>query len=367
MSKAKVSLSVKDNSGKVTKIAEDINNLSPEGREIAKGIVDTLNAAAQAPDIFSWANLADAQKNEMKLNLFVFNKNMTVYSLRHSKGLAPYIRSTFLYDLINDVTMGAATGLKIRDIHVDDGTQENVIDTATLESIPNAQAVIEQIAYGVEQVVEFNHGEHLTKMLAGVVLECVPENQKPFYIVKQLQKSNLLEGGSSWSWNAGKLDLNPLEAAVKMPTDNQVLVVGEQLFVFNVAKFSKMFRFDAQKKAKLDSKVTEIEKKFKLSFPDGLDLQKLVDSNASLAEKLMRSEPSGITQEQVIEQADKFQLALMTDDAGAIIIMDGRDAIMFANLLNDDYVESQMTDRHYVAVKKKEVSDAETKQLHLGA
>ena len=321
----------------------------------------------EAPDIFSWSNLADAQKNEMKLNLFVFSKNMTVYSLRHSKGLAPYIRSTFLYSLINDVTMGAATGLKIRDINVDDGETENVIDTTTLEAVPNAQAVIEQIAYGAEQVVEFSHTEHVTKNLAGVVLECVPENQKPFYIVKQLQKSNVLEGGSSWSWVAGKLDTNPLEASVKMPTDNQVLVIGEQLFIFNAAKFSKMFRFDSQKKAKLESKVQEIEKHFKLSFPEGVDLQKLVDMNTTLAQSLMRSEPQSITQDQLITQADKFQLALMTDDAGAIIIMDGRDAMMFANLLNDDYVESDMTDKHYVATKKKEVSDAETKQLHLGA
>ena len=69
----------------------------------------------------------------------------------------------------------------------------------------------------------------------------------------------------------------------------------------------------------------------------------------------------------MIEQADKFGLALMTDDAGAIIIMDGRDATMFANLLNDDYVESDMTDKHYLAVKKKEVLATEDKQLNLGA
>lgn len=366
MTKPKVSLTVKQGD-KVTKIADNINNLSPEGSAIAKGIVDTLAASQSAPDIFLWANQADAMKSEMKLSVYVFNKNMTVYSVKHSKGLEPYIRATFLYSLINDIALGAATGLRIRDIHNDDGQKDNVIDTVTLENVPNAQAMIEQIAYGPEQIVEFNHGEHLLNMVAGIVVVGEIKGEKPFFVVKQLQKSNVVEGGSSWSWHGSKLDTNPLDAVVKVATDNQVLVIGEQIFVFNISKFSKMFRFDAQKKAILTGKIQEIEKHFKLSFPDGVTLQSIVDHNASLAEKLMRSEPHGITQEQVIEQADKFQLALMTDDAGAIIIMDGRDAIMFANLLNDDYVESDMTDRHYLAVKKKEVFDTEDKQMNLGA
>ena len=318
-------------------------------------------------DIFYWANQADAHKNEMAISLYVFTKNFTVYSLNHSKDLAPYVRATFLYDLINAVQLGAATGLKIRDIHEDDGQTENVIDFVNLETVPNAQAVIEQIAYSEEQLEAFNADEHDFKRISGIVLGCTIKGEKPFFIVKQLQQSNIMQGGSSWAFNKGKLAQNPLEAVVKVAPDNQVLVIGEQIFAFNVSKFTRLFGYDAKKQAVLDGKLAEIAKQFKLSFPDGLDMATLVKSNSQLAEKLLRSEPLGITQEQVVEQADKFQLALMTDDAGAIIIMDGRDATMFANLLNDDYVESDMTDKHYLAVKKKEVFDTEDKQMHLGA
>lgn len=323
----------------------------------------------ETPDIFQWANQADAQKNDMKLAVYVFTKNFTAYSLNHSKELEPYVRATFLYDLINAVQIGAATGLTIRDIHKEDGQTENIIDTVELGIVPNAQSVIEQIAYSEEQLEIFSHVDHDIKRIAGIVVGCTVKGQKPFFIVKQLQQSNIVQGGAgaSWAWHDDKLAMNPLDAVVKVATDNQILVVGEQMFVFNVGKFTRLFGYDANKKAVLDGKISEITKQFKLSFPDGLTLDALVESNKQLAEKLLRSEPMGITQEQVIEQADKFQLALMTDDNGAIIIMDGRDMTMFANLLNDDYVESDMTDKHYLAVKKKEVFDTEDKQMHLGA
>lgn len=321
----------------------------------------------ESQDIFFWANQADAQKNEMAVSLYVFTKNFTVYSLNHSKELEPYVRATFLYDLINAVQLGAGTGLKIRDIHDNDGQTENVIDFVSIESVPNAQSVIEQIAYSEEQLEAFNPDEHDFKRVSGIVLGCTIKGEKPFFIVKQLQQSQILQGGVSWALNKGKLAQNPLDAVIKVATDNQVLVIGEQIFAFNVSKFTRLFGYDAKRKAVLDGKLEEISKQFKLSFPDGVDMQALVNHNSQLAEKLLRSEPLSITQEQVIEQADKFQLALMTDDAGAIIIMDGRDATMFANLLNDDYVESDMTDKHYLAVKKKEVFDTEDKQMHLGA
>lgn len=321
----------------------------------------------EAPDIFLWANQADAHKNEMDVSLFVFNKNGSVMALNHNKNLTAYLRAVFLYDLINAVSLGAATGLTIRDIHNDDGQTENVIDTVTLETVPFAQTVIEQIAYDEAQLETFSHAEHDIKRITGIVLSCTIKGEKPFFIVKQLQQSKILRGAVAWSWTEKGLQYEAPEAVVEVPTDNQVLVIGEQIFVFNVPKFSKMFGYDAKKKAVLDGKLDEITKHFKLSFPDGLDMQKLVETNATLAQSLLRAEPSNVTQEQVIEQADKFGLALMTDDNGAIIIMDGRDATMFANLLNDDYVESDMTDKHYLAVKKKEVFDTEDKQMHLGA
>ena len=49
----------------------------------------------------------------------------------------------------------------------------------------------------------------------------------------------------------------------------------------------------------------------------------------------------------------------MTDDAtGEIIIIDAKDAAKFVNLLNDDYVTSDMTGIKYELRAKKELRDA---------
>ena len=96
-------------------------------------------------------------------------------------------------------------------------------------------------------------------------------------------------------------------------------------------------------------------------------MQALAYETPALADKLLRCQPGLLTQDQIVEQADEFGLALMTDDANnAIIIMDKRDATMFANLLNDDYLESNGTGAHYLAIKKKEVYATEDKQMNMG-
>ena len=46
-------------------------------------------------------------------------------------------------------------------------------------------------------------------------------------------------------------------------------------------------------------------------------------------------------------------LGLMTDEDGAIILMDDKDMTEFVNLLNDDYIESPMTGQRYEILKKR--------------
>ena len=66
-----------------------------------------------------------------------------------------------------------------------------------------------------------------------------------------------------------------------------------------------------------------------------------------------------MTQEQVLSYADDMQLDLMSDDSGAIIIMDGNDLDTFVNLINEDYVESQLTGRRYEIRSKKLLGEPE--------
>jgi len=70
-------------------------------------------------------------------------------------------------------------------------------------------------------------------------------------------------------------------------------------------------------------------------------------------------EIGAVTQEQAVAYADEMQLELMTDDAGAIIIMDGNDLDTFVNLINEDYITSEITGKRYEIKSKKLLDEPE--------
>ena len=144
-----------------------------------------------------------------------------------------------------------------------------------------------------------------------------------------------------------------------MPDDNQVLIIKQDIFVFQPNKFERLFGYDYKKQLIADQKVADIQQRYRLSFPEGVDLASLVRDRKKTITKLQKLELGDMTQEQVLSYADDMQLDLMSDDSGAIIIMDGNDLDTFVNLINEDYVESQLTGRRYEIRSKKLLGEPE--------
>lgn len=80
---------------------------------------------------------------------------------------------------------------------------------------------------------------------------------------------------------------------------------------------------------------------------------------------MQKLEVGAITQEQAIDYADTMQAELMTDDEGRIIIMDGNDLDMFVNLINEDYITSELTGKRYEIKSKKLLGEPEANHLRL--
>lgn len=322
-------------------------------------------------DVFYWANQTVAVIEDLDAQLFMVSKNNVVYSVKHSKDLERQLRPLFIDDMLEAVFSGAETGMAVREIHTTNG-EENVLDFVELESVPVAAEIIKWIEEHGADIDAFSHEDHDINRMKAVFAKFTPKvagdsgSTGPFYIFKQLVPSNVIAGSRSWALEKSGFKPNSMEAVIQLKPDNQVLILDGQIFAFNVSKFSKIFAYDAKQEVKVNGKIAEIEKHFKLSFPEGVTLKSLADANPQLAAKLLRSDPANVDVKTMIETADEFGLALMQDDAGAIIIMDKRDANMFANLLNDDYVNSGQTGIHYLAEKKKEVSAAEDAQVNIG-
>jgi hypothetical protein len=311
-------------------------------------------------DIFLWANNTDGIKKDLDVEFFLFNKHYTPYFTKFNSELNSQIKPLFLYDLINYVNMGAGTGLLVRDFELSEG-EENVLLRTDLEKVGRAETIIHLIEHQRNDIVEFSEQEHEFKRIKGILARFTYKDasKKPFYAIKLISQGQVLKGSTAWEFKDGKFSAFSADAGLKVPSDNQVLIIDQDIFIFDQGKFERLFNYDYKKQALADQKVAEIEKQFRLSFPDGLDLQSLVRERKKTVNKLQKIEVGVITQEQVIEYADGMQLELMTDDAGAIIIMDGNDLDIFVNLINEDYITSEITGRRYEVKTKKLLGDPE--------
>lgn len=309
-------------------------------------------------DIFLWANQTDAVKNDLTLELFVFNKNYTPYSITYSRELEIQLRAMFIYDLVNTVNFGAGTGLSVRDFELSEA-EDNVLLRTELEKVGRAETLIHLIEKQRGDIVQFSEGEHEFKRIKGILLKATNSEGKVFYVAKAVQQSNVLPGAVSWQLSGGTFAPFEPEIGVKLPNDNQVLIIDGDIFIFNQAKFEKLFQYEYKKQLLADQKVKEILEVYKLSLPEGMDLQGLVRDKPGIVKKLQKLDVGGVTQEQAIEYADTMQLELMTDDSDAIIIMDGRDLDMFVNLINEDYITSELSGKRYEIKSKKLLDEPE--------
>ena len=307
-------------------------------------------------DIFQWANWADANKKDLLIDLFIFNKNFTPYVLPlKTLTIEDQMRSLFLYDMINFVETGAAVGLSIRDYATND-QMENVLLYSELESIQRAETLVYFL--GDDRISEFNEQEHELKRMHGIVARFSDpkDPDKTFYIAKQLQRSQMLSGSLTWQVSGSEFGELNADAAFKIPADNQVLIAGRKVFAFNPKKFVNLFRQDPSSDIVTRRIAKHLTEKFALSFPEGLSLGELADNSRSLTDTLLKLDVEHLPDRQrVVDYADEMNLALMTDNNDGIIIMDNRDAMMFVNILADNYVDSNLTGSHYLATSKKRI------------
>lgn len=311
-------------------------------------------------DIFLWANQTDGRKNALNIELFLFNKNYTPYGMPLSGELEQQLRPLFLFDYVNQVTLGAGTGLNVRDYELGEA-EDGVLLRADLGKVGRAETLIHLIEHKRHDIIEFSETEHEFKRMKGVIARITdPDNSDAVcYTAKLLTPGRTLRGALAWQFAEGRFAPFAAEVGFTVPDDNQVLIIGQDIFAFHPSKFERLFGYDYKKQAIADKKVAEIEKQYKLSFPEGMDLQSLARERKKTIGKLQKLEVGGLSQEQVLDYADEMQLELMSDDNGAIIIMDGNDLDTFVNLINEDYVESKLTGKRYEIRSKKLLGEPE--------
>ncbi len=182
-------------------------------------------------------------------------------------------------------------------------------------------------------------------------------------MAKVLPQSQIMKGSTGWMMRDGRFIPFDADAALRIPIDNQLLILDQDIYVFNQTKIKQLFNYDAKEASIAAQKIAEIEKHYKLSYAEGATLNSLIEGKRSTIKKLQYITPGEVKQEEVIAQAEELDIDLMSDDSGAIIIMDGKDVDKFVNLLNEDYYESPVTGVKYEIKTKRELKPPSDEDL----
>jgi hypothetical protein len=318
-------------------------------------------------DVFAWANNLVQFKDELKIDLYLINKNYVVYKTNLAQTLAKQLEPIFIDEILEYVLEGAAEGLMVRGFEEAEA-EEKVLQRTRLENIDRLKEVLNWVKHQQAEMEIFKEEEHDFRRIKGIMARVTHKDiEKPFFIFKVLPQSQIMRGKQGWMIRGGKFVPFDADAAVRIPTDPQMLLLDQDLYVFNQTRLKQLFGYDAKEASIARQKVAEIEANFQLTFEEGLNMQELVKDKKSIIKKLQKLNVHAVKQGELMDHAEEMGIDLMQDDSGAIIIMDDKDMAKFVNLLNDDYMESPLTGQRYEIVKKKplKLTDQEEQNVML--
>lgn len=304
-------------------------------------------------DVFAWANNLLQYKEDLKIDLFLVNKNYIPYRTNLDKDLRAQLEPLFVDELLEYLFDGAEKGMVVRGFE-DAESEEGVLQRTQVFKVPNAYATLSWLNTQEHEIEVFNDADHDFKRIKGIVARLShPDMKQKVYVAKVLPRSNVMQGKTGWMLRSGKFTPFDADASLRIPSDNQLLIIDQDIYVFSQSRLKQLFAYDAKEASIAEKKLAEINEHFKLSFPEGQTLQTLIEGKKGAIKKLQKLDPTLIKQEQLLDHAEELGIEMMQDDAGAIIIMDDKELGKFVNLLNDDYMESSLTGERYEIIRKR--------------
>jgi hypothetical protein len=303
-------------------------------------------------DIFAWANNLFMYKDKLGIEIFLLSKNNVLYRTKYAETLGRQTHPLLIDGILEYIITGAGAGLVVRDFEEAE-SEENVLQKTKVANVEKLVDAMSWLGAQESSMEQFSEEDHDLKRIRGMIVRVTHPELKPFYIIKALSSANILKGVGAWLISGNKFDALDGAAALRIPSDSQLLIVDDELYVFNQSKLERLFGYNAKKNAIADKKVRQIESNFQLTYAPDATLQGMIKESKSIVNKLQKIDPSAVKQEDLINHAQEMGIEMMVDDDGAIILMDQKDLNKFVNLLNDDYIESPLTGNRYEIKSKK--------------
>ena len=131
-------------------------------------------------DVFQWANAVDEVKNNVSVELFLFNKNYTPYKVRYSDALMQTIKSLFMLEAVEFINKEADKGLECREYELSDG-EDKVIYRIELSKVGRAETLIHLIEHEYKDIahpIKLETREHIQKLILDKYQVMLAEEQE---------------------------------------------------------------------------------------------------------------------------------------------------------------------------------------------
>lgn len=314
-------------------------------------------------DIFAWANNLVQYKDELKIELFFISKNYVLYKTSLADGLKGQLEPIFIDEILEYVLDGADSGLVVREFEQAEA-EKGVLQRTQVFKVEKLRETLGWLQTQEREIVLFKEDEHDINHMKGVLARVThAEIKQPFYIAKVLPKSQIMKGKTGWMLRSEKFVPFDAEMAMRLPSDPQMVVLDQDVYVFNQSKLKTLFGYDAKEAAIAEAKIREIEETYNLKFAEGADINALVKGKKQLIQKLQKLEVGKVTQQQALDYAEEIDVELMPDDSGKIIIMDDKHLTTFVNIINEDYWVSPLTGERYEIIKKRPLKIKEDEEI----
>ena len=230
---------------------EPIADIAPSDGYGPDGYVET--------DVFAWANNLVQYKDELKVELFFISKNYVLYKTNLAEGLKKQLEPLFVDEMLEYILEGVDKGLIVRGFEQAEA-EEHVLQRTTVAKVDKLRETLGWLKTQEHEIVLFKEEEHDINHMKGVLARVShAEMKEPFYVAKVLPKSQVMKGRTGWMLRGDKFIPFDADAALRLPSDPQLLVLEQDLYVFSQPKLKTLFGYDAKEQAVAESKIREIE------------------------------------------------------------------------------------------------------------
>ena len=120
-------------------------------------------AAGQTPyeecDVFAWANNLVQFKDELKIDLFLINKNYVLYKTNLAAELHKQLEPIFIDEMLEYVLNGAAEGLIVRGFEEAEA-ETKVLQRTLLDNVEKLKETLNWVNHQAHEIEMFVEEEH---------------------------------------------------------------------------------------------------------------------------------------------------------------------------------------------------------------